>query len=67
MCLGGGGSDYQYQEPVRYDPCPGPESPPDMVNDKTISNTGNYNREQLKGDVGMGRGKTLQSDRSRGG
>tara|TARA_R100000458_G_C8011941_1_gene75549 strand:+ start:228 stop:437 length:210 start_codon:yes stop_codon:yes gene_type:complete len=49
MCLGGGGGGgYKYREPVKYDPGPGPASPPDTVNDKEISNTGNYNRDQMK-------------------
>ena len=48
MCLGGGGSDYQYKEPVKYMPPPGPAPGPDTVNDIPISDTGNYNRENLK-------------------
>ena len=49
MCLGGGGgSSYQYQEPVKYNPPPGPDMGPDRVNDKIISDTGNYNRNDLK-------------------
>ena len=50
MCLGGGGNDYQYQEPVKYMPPPGPTPGPDTVNDIPISNTGNYNRTELKTD-----------------
>ena len=48
MCLGGGGSDYQYKEPVKYMPAPGPTPGPDTVNDIPISDTGNYNRTELK-------------------
>ena len=48
MCLGGGGSDYQYKEPVKYMPPPGPAPGPDTVNDIPISDTGNYNRTELK-------------------
>ena len=50
MCLGGGGNDYQYQEPVKYMPPPGPPSPPDMVNDMEIAPTGNFNRKKLNTD-----------------
>ena len=49
MCLGGGGgSSYRYQEPVKYNPPPGPAAGPDTVNDIPISDTGNYNRTELK-------------------
>ena len=49
MCLGGGGGGgYQYKEPVKYMPPPGPDMGPDRVNDKIISDTGNYNRDDLK-------------------
>ena len=58
MCLGGGGSDYQYQEPVKYNPPPGPDMGPDRVNDKVISDTGNYNRDALKSESPAPRGRT---------
>tara|TARA_R100000008_G_scaffold11036_1_gene5528 strand:+ start:350 stop:556 length:207 start_codon:yes stop_codon:yes gene_type:complete len=49
MCLGGGGGGgYQYKEPEKYMPPPGPDMGPDRVNDKIISDTGNYNRDNLK-------------------
>ena len=49
MCLGGGGSSApQPQYLPRIDPPPGPAPGPDTVNDIPISDTGNYNRENLK-------------------
>jgi hypothetical protein len=69
MCLGGGGgSSYRYQEPVKYNPPPGPEAGPDTVNDIPVSDTGNYNRNQMKagGRTFTGKASASQSDRSRG-
>ena len=65
MCLGGGGKDYQYQEPVKYMPPPGPTPGPDTVNDIPVSDTGNYNRDQMKAPTAKASGS--QSSRSRGG
>ena len=49
MCLGGGGSSApQPQYLPRIDPPPGPAPGPDTVNDIPISDTGNYNRTELK-------------------
>ena len=51
MCLGGGGSSAPMPQYLpRVDPPPGPASGPDTVNDIPISNTGNYNRTELKTD-----------------
>ena len=68
MCLGGGGgSTYRYQEPVKYNPPPGPAAGPDTVNDIPISDTGNYNRDQMKAPTAKASGSQSQSSRSRGG
>ena len=67
MCLGGGGgSSYRYQEPVKYNPPPGPAAGPDTVNDIPISDTGNYNRDQMKASPTKA-SSSAQSSRSRGG
>ena len=50
----------------RVDPPPGPASPPDMVNDIEISDTGNYNRDQLKADTGKAK-PGAQTTKSYGG
>ena len=50
----------------RVDPPPGPASPPDMVNDIEISDTGNYNRDQLNAGTAKP-ASSSQSSRSRGG
>ena len=67
MCLGGGGGDSY--EPPRYlsrtDPPPGPAAGPDTVNDIPVSDTGNYNRDQMKAPTAKASGS--QSSRSRGG
>ena len=69
MCLGGGGgSSYRYQEPVKYNPPPGPAAGPDTVNDIPVSDTGNYNRDQLQaGGKNRPSATGSQSSRSRGG
>tara|TARA_R100000008_G_scaffold84239_1_gene71164 strand:- start:63 stop:266 length:204 start_codon:yes stop_codon:yes gene_type:complete len=47
MCLGGGGGpSYQYKEPVKYNPPPGPPSPPDMVNNMELSDTGDFSQKK---------------------
>jgi hypothetical protein len=67
MCLGGGGSTPRYNAPVKYNPPPGPEAGPDTVNDIPVSDTGNYNRNQMKaGGSTTSKGSGSQSDRSRG-
>ena len=50
MCLGGGGPSYQYKEPVKYEPPPGPPSPPDMVNNMELASSGDFtqNKDSLK-------------------
>ena len=67
MCLGGGGSTPRYNAPVKYNPPPGPEAGPDTVNDIPISDTGNYNRDQMKATPAKASGSQSQSSRSRGG
>ena len=42
MCLGGGGSSYQYQAPVKYNPPPGPPSPANMVEGEEMTNQDFY-------------------------
>ena len=50
MCLGGGGPSYQYKEPVKSEPPPGPPSPPDMVNNMELASSGDFtqNKDSLK-------------------
>ena len=46
MCLGGGSVDPGPPKWLsRTDPPPGPASPPDMVNDMLISDTGDFTRK----------------------
>tara|TARA_R100000458_G_C8060966_1_gene103913 strand:+ start:317 stop:511 length:195 start_codon:yes stop_codon:yes gene_type:complete len=46
MCLGGGQPDYSQRPNIqKYNPPPGPASPPDMVNDMEIKKTGDFSRK----------------------
>tara|TARA_R100000008_G_scaffold79972_1_gene62059 strand:+ start:671 stop:880 length:210 start_codon:yes stop_codon:yes gene_type:complete len=67
MCLGGGSVAPPAPRYLnRVDPPPGPASPPDMVNDIEVSDTGNYNRDQLKADTGKAK-PGAQTTKSYGG
>ena len=50
MCLGGGGSDYQYTEPKREKWISEFESAPDTVNNKLVSEGGDYSQAATKGE-----------------
>ena len=51
MCLGGGGSNYEYKEPVKkaweseYE-----GGPPNTVNNKIIGDEGSFSQEATKGE-----------------
>ena len=50
MCLGGGGNDYEYKEPKREDWVSEYESAPDTVNNKLVSEGGDYSQAATKGE-----------------
>ena len=62
MCLGGG-PDYQYQEPVKYNPPPGPPSPDDMVNNITVANANLRSEQQTKRNANRGSLTTPQTSK----
>ena len=48
MCLGGGGSDYQYKEPKKKVWESEFTAPPDTVNNKLLTAGGDYSQEATK-------------------
>ena len=50
MCLGGGGNDYVYEEPKREKWVSEYESAPDTVNNKLVSEGGDYSQDATKGE-----------------
>tara|TARA_R100000329_G_C7437880_1_gene153933 strand:+ start:237 stop:440 length:204 start_codon:yes stop_codon:yes gene_type:complete len=65
MCLGGGSVDPGPPQWLsRTDPPPGPPSPPDMVNDMEISDTGDFTR---KNNLKINKQPAAQTTKSYGG
>ena len=50
MCLGGGGNSYEYKEPKRVEWVSEYESAPDTVNNKLVSEGGDYSQAATKGE-----------------
>ena len=50
MCLGGGGSTYEYKEPKREEWVSKYESAPETVNNKLISEGGDYSQAATKNE-----------------
>ena len=48
MCLGGGGPSYEYKEPKKKVWESEYEAPPDTVNNKLLSDTGDFSQEATK-------------------